>query len=142
MGFEDGLDGEDQEAALKELIGGMVDLDLVKDGDNEVCRSRPSFSCNPLSLLNVVQVPSSLLCTLLPHQSRGLHWLLSRETGKKRGGILADDMGLGKTVQMLSLILANPPLRKEEDEEGSGRKVVRDKEGRRCKTTLVSSDSW
>lgn len=31
--------------------------------------------------------------TLLPHQVLGRAWMRDKETGKKRGGILADDMG-------------------------------------------------
>ncbi len=56
--------------------------------------------------------PDGLDCKLLPHQKQGLAWLRDREKGRKRGGILADDMGLGKTIQMLALILANPPTTK------------------------------
>lgn len=37
---------------------------------------------------------------------QGVHWLKTREEGKKRGGILADDMGLGKTIQMIALMLS------------------------------------
>ncbi|KAF3936704.1 hypothetical protein ABW19_dt0200732 [Dactylella cylindrospora] len=46
--------------------------------------------------------------TLLPHQIRGLAWLLKQEDSNVKGGILADDMGLGKTIQSISLILSNP----------------------------------
>ncbi|KAF3904018.1 hypothetical protein AA313_de0206151 [Arthrobotrys entomopaga] len=49
-----------------------------------------------------------LKVTLLPHQIRGLAWLLKQEDSKVKGGILADDMGLGKTIQSISLILSNP----------------------------------
>ncbi|KAI9357309.1 SNF2 family N-terminal domain-containing protein [Zopfochytrium polystomum] len=51
--------------------------------------------------------PDDLVSTLKPYQLQGLSWLLDRESGKHRGGILADDMGLGKTVQTISLLLAN-----------------------------------
>ncbi|KAG1752062.1 SNF2 family N-terminal domain-containing protein [Suillus lakei] len=43
--------------------------------------------------------------TLLPHQVLGRAWMRDKETGKKRGGILADDMGLGKTIQTLARIV-------------------------------------
>ncbi|KAF3186851.1 hypothetical protein TWF225_004474 [Orbilia oligospora] len=49
-----------------------------------------------------------LTVTLLPHQIRGLAWLLKQEDSKIKGGILADDMGLGKTIQSISLLLSNP----------------------------------
>ncbi|KAK6536675.1 hypothetical protein TWF281_000896 [Arthrobotrys megalospora] len=49
-----------------------------------------------------------LTVTLLPHQIRGLAWLLKQEDSKVKGGILADDMGLGKTIQSISLLLSNP----------------------------------
>ncbi|KAG6336400.1 hypothetical protein ID866_2694 [Astraeus odoratus] len=42
---------------------------------------------------------------LLPHQVQGKLWMRERESGVKRGGILADDMGLGKTIQTLTRIV-------------------------------------
>ncbi|KAK0545157.1 hypothetical protein OC846_005673 [Tilletia horrida] len=54
------------------------------------------------------QVPG-LKCTLMPHQVQGVKWMMSREAGDQKGGILADDMGLGKTVQTIALILQNRP---------------------------------
>lgn len=42
---------------------------------------------------------------LLPHQTKGIKWMIKREKqGKPNGGILADDMGLGKTLSLLMLI--------------------------------------
>eukprot|EP00961_Rhodomonas_salina_P190187 2566042-Rhodomonas_salina.2 len=35
---------------------------------------------------------------LLPHQERGVRWILQQEKHKGHGGILADEMGLGKTL--------------------------------------------
>ncbi|KAF7320877.1 SNF2 family DNA-dependent ATPase [Mycena chlorophos] len=51
---------------------------------------------------------------LLPHQAIGVSWMLKRERGSDKGGILADDMGLGKTVQMIATMVMNLP--KDEDE--------------------------
>ncbi|KAE8215945.1 hypothetical protein CF327_g804 [Tilletia walkeri] len=50
-----------------------------------------------------------LKCALMPHQVQGVKWMMSRESGVEKGGILADDMGLGKTVQTIALILQNRP---------------------------------
>jgi SNF2 family DNA or RNA helicase len=43
-----------------------------------------------------------------PHQEYGVQWLLKREEGDIKGGVLCDEMGLGKTIQMLGLIAESP----------------------------------
>lgn len=43
-------------------------------------------------------IPDGLTCKLLPHQQISLRWMLSRERGKKRGGILADDVRISLTT--------------------------------------------
>ncbi|BDX20230.1 hypothetical protein MFKK_30400 [Halopseudomonas aestusnigri] len=49
-----------------------------------------------------------LTATLYPYQARGVHWM--RETIAHTGGlILADEMGLGKTLQIIALLLLEPP---------------------------------
>ncbi|KAK4047373.1 hypothetical protein OIV83_005420 [Microbotryomycetes sp. JL201] len=101
----DNLSSADLESALAELVESNLN---IQDEDS------------------VVDGPEGLSCKLLDHQKQGLAWLLQRETEKARGGILADDMGLGKTVQMIALMLANPP-----------KKELRDSEGKRIKTTLI-----
>ena len=53
------------------------------------------------------QVPG-LTATLFPYQARGVRWML--ETINHKGGlILADEMGLGKTLQIIALLLIEPP---------------------------------
>ncbi|CCE81863.1 Piso0_002540 [Millerozyma farinosa CBS 7064] len=51
----------------------------------------------------------NLKVELLPHQVKGLQFLLHREsfTDEHCGGILADEMGLGKTVQIIALLVYN-----------------------------------
>lgn len=49
-----------------------------------------------------------LTATLFPYQARGVRWM--QETIAHTGGlILADEMGLGKTLQIIALLLTNPP---------------------------------
>ncbi len=49
-----------------------------------------------------------LTATLFPYQSRGVRWMWDtiRHTS---GLILADEMGLGKTLQIIALLLMDPP---------------------------------
>ncbi len=58
-------------------------------------------------LTNEVSIPG-LQATLFPYQAKGIQWMLdiSQHTG---GFILADEMGLGKTIQMIAVLLAEPP---------------------------------
>jgi SNF2 family DNA or RNA helicase len=54
-----------------------------------------------------IQVPG-LTATLFPYQARGVRWML--DTINHTGGlILADEMGLGKTLQIIALLLIEPP---------------------------------
>lgn len=49
-----------------------------------------------------------LTATLFPYQARGVRWMW--ETISHTGGlILADEMGLGKTLQIIALLLIDPP---------------------------------
>lgn len=54
-----------------------------------------------------VEIPG-LLADMFPYQARGVQWMW--ETVNRTGGlILADEMGLGKTLQIIALLLQNPP---------------------------------
>lgn len=49
-----------------------------------------------------------LHASLFPYQARGVQWM--RDTLRHTGGlILADEMGLGKTIQIIALLLLDPP---------------------------------
>ncbi|MBY6203248.1 DEAD/DEAH box helicase [Maritalea mobilis] len=54
-----------------------------------------------------VDIPG-LVADLFPYQARGVQWMW--ETVSRTGGvILADEMGLGKTLQVIALLLKDPP---------------------------------
>lgn len=54
-----------------------------------------------------IDIPG-LHADLFPYQARGVQWM--RETVNRTGGlILADEMGLGKTLQIIALLLMDPP---------------------------------
>ena len=54
-----------------------------------------------------IHIPG-LHADLFPYQARGVRWMW--ETVNRTGGlILADEMGLGKTLQIIALLLMDPP---------------------------------
>ncbi|KAK9811296.1 hypothetical protein WJX72_001345 [[Myrmecia] bisecta] len=57
----------------------------------------------------------ALKVTLHRYQKQALAWMKGREhvAHGVRGGILADEQGLGKTVQMLALIVSEPPTKQD-----------------------------
>lgn len=59
------------------------------------------------SLPDGIDIPG-LHANLFPYQARGIRWM--HRTASKSGGlILADQMGLGKTLQIIALLLLDPP---------------------------------
>jgi len=59
------------------------------------------------SLPSEIAVPG-LVASLFPYQARGVQWMW--ETINLTGGlILADEMGLGKTLQIIALLMIDPP---------------------------------
>jgi SNF2 family DNA or RNA helicase len=70
-------------------------------------------------------VVPNLQANLYPYQSKGISWM--RNALSRTGGvILADEMGLGKTLQIISLLLLDPP------DPNSPALVV-------CPTTLIAN---
>ena len=58
-------------------------------------------------LPGIVNVPNLRAC-LFPYQARGVQWMY-QTIALTSGLILADEMGLGKTVQIIALLLIDPP---------------------------------
>jgi len=58
-----------------------------------------------------ISIPG-LTATLFPYQARGVQWMCET-ISQTQGLILADEMGLGKTIQIIALLLLDPPTEKE-----------------------------
>ena len=59
------------------------------------------------SLPGEINIPG-LNARLFPYQARGVRWM--HQTASRTGGlVLADQMGLGKTLQIIALLLLDPP---------------------------------
>uniref|UniRef100_A0A060TI47 ARAD1D36102p n=1 Tax=Blastobotrys adeninivorans TaxID=409370 RepID=A0A060TI47_BLAAD len=71
----------------------------------EVVFSELEASARPKPV--AIEQPEGILVKMLPFQREGLHWLISQEAGRYKGGILADEMGMGKTLQTVSLIMSD-----------------------------------
>jgi SNF2 family DNA or RNA helicase len=100
--FEEGAKSNWRRELLKlstrhdDVVKIRLSADLVQPGNVSAC----SFS-------SALPVPG-LHAQLYPYQARGVAWM--RETAENFGGlILADEMGLGKTLQIIALLLLNPP---------------------------------
>ncbi|KAJ7058180.1 SNF2 family DNA-dependent ATPase [Mycena amicta] len=95
------LGGEDQEQKLAEFV--TRGIDNLSHGVSV----KEAFT--DLGLTSQRDLLPGLEVRLLPHQAIGVSWMLKRERGPDKGGILADDMGLGKTVQMIATMVMNLP---------------------------------
>jgi SNF2 family DNA or RNA helicase len=51
-----------------------------------------------------------LHAVLFPYQARGVQWMWET-IGQTGGIILADEMGLGKTIQIIALLMLDPPVK-------------------------------
>ncbi|KWU44780.1 hypothetical protein RHOSPDRAFT_17334 [Rhodotorula sp. JG-1b] len=91
LSVRDDLNGGDQEAALKDLLSSVGDLEDVDP--NEMPERDPKKEA------------AAAAAKKKQKKKAGAQT-------EKFGGILADDMGLGKTVQMIALMLAHPSDRK------------------------------
>ncbi|KAF9485841.1 hypothetical protein BDN70DRAFT_870738 [Pholiota conissans] len=104
--------GPDQEQRLADFVTKSIE----NTGSNLTVKE----AMKKLGLSNSRDLLPGLEVRLLNHQAIGVAWMLERERGPDKGGILADDMGLGKTVQMIATMAANMPAYDDE-----------------CRTTLI-----
>ena len=78
---------EEKQQVSKEGEGEMEEEEGEEEEEDEEDEDEEEEEEEDMSVVEGLNV------TLLPHQIRGLAFLLSREEGKARGGILADDVG-------------------------------------------------
>jgi SNF2 family DNA or RNA helicase len=98
--------GEDGSKWRSELLNPAARLDDVFDVRMSPELLRPgTVSAEDFS--SALTVPG-LHARLYPYQARGVAWM--ETTARNFGGlILADEMGLGKTLQIIALLLLDPP---------------------------------
>lgn len=105
--FVEALKGSDPDnMSYSEAIGLIRDADaIIQVEPSELFLKAGKVAADEFD--GEIVVPG-LTATLFPYQARGVHWM--RETINHTGGlILADEMGLGKTLQIISLLLFEPP---------------------------------
>ncbi|MCA3995289.1 MULTISPECIES: DEAD/DEAH box helicase [Serratia] len=87
-------------------------IELIRNAEN-VLRVVPNDTLFKIGNASADELESDitipgLTATLFPYQARGVRWMW--ETINHTGGlILADEMGLGKTLQIIALLLIDPP---------------------------------
>jgi SNF2 family DNA or RNA helicase len=89
-------------SALKLLRAGSIPIDVEPEG--EFLRSANTTA----TAISAPERIPGLSAALFPYQARGIQWM--RETlADSHGLILADEMGLGKTLQIIALLVLDPP---------------------------------
>jgi SNF2 family DNA or RNA helicase len=82
------------------------DQDLIEVSYDDSLFSAAKIDASEFDVENL-SIPG-LNADLFPYQAKGVLWM--HKTLKSAGGlILADEMGLGKTIQIISLLLLDPP---------------------------------
>jgi SNF2 family DNA or RNA helicase len=97
---------------LNNLSFGEV-LNLIRSNQDiiDIKHEETLFSAAKIDASNLHEknfIVPKLNASLFAYQAKGVLWM--NKTLKNLGGlILADEMGLGKTIQIISLLLINPP---------------------------------
>ncbi|QPM90939.1 hypothetical protein PSAL_021820 [Pseudooceanicola algae] len=100
----EGADPQDVPFALGIRLTQEPNELIAVDADEEVLRSGTIAADDLGSEMSI----AGLNAKLFPFQARGVQWMW--QTAKRTGGlILADEMGLGKTLQIIALLMMDPP---------------------------------
>ena len=101
----EGADPQDVPFALGMRLTREPNELIEVQADEEVFRSG-TIAADDLG--SEMSIPG-LDAKLFPYQARGVQWMW--QTARRTGGlILADEMGLGKTLQIIALLMMDPPL--------------------------------
>ncbi|WP_299648394.1 DEAD/DEAH box helicase [uncultured Tateyamaria sp.] len=98
------IDANDMSFSAAIRLVRAENCELVAKTSDELLKTGNEAADAEDDLIDVV----GLNATLFPYQARGVKWMSSviDQTG---GLILADEMGLGKTLQIIALLLMDPP---------------------------------
>lgn len=100
----EGADPQDVPFALGVRLTQEPNELILIEADPDVFRSGRAAADE---LVSAVVIPG-LDAKLFPYQARGVQWMW--QTARRTGGlILADEMGLGKTLQIIALLMMDPP---------------------------------
>lgn len=100
----EGADPQDVPFALGVRLTQEPNELILIEADPDVFRSGRAAADE---LVSAVVIPG-LDAKLFPYQARGVQWMW--QTARRTGGlILADEMGLGKTLQIIALLMIDPP---------------------------------
>ncbi|KAL0958396.1 hypothetical protein HGRIS_000537 [Hohenbuehelia grisea] len=92
------------QAKADDITKFLVDAGNVEQFDGNASIEQ---ALEKLVLQAQVQLLPGMAVALMPHQTIGVAWMLEKERGSVKGGILGDEMGLGKTVQMIATLTKN-----------------------------------
>lgn len=102
--------------ALAAMVAGLPQHDIRRQEKNSIKKATVTLGHSKVTANGKGDwAYKGMKSSLRHHQVQGAAFMKERETGihEPYGGILADGMGLGKTVQIITLMISNPPTRAE-----------------------------